>query len=343
MKKRESNFELLKIVLIIMVIALHYFNAEKGGGLGNVNKGTLNFYIMHLGESACIVSVNAFVIITGYFSCKKEEINISKVIKLFSLTIFYAIFFYLIVILFNKVSISFETIKEFIFNCFNYWFLVIYCILYLLIPYINKLISSLTERQLKNLLIINILFFYLWPTVFTGVTLIDGGYGIVNFINLYLIGAYIRLYRNQNIKKRYSLLIYILCTIITFFISLFFRGRAWKYVSIVNLIGSIALFEIFKSIKLDENKFINALASYTFAIFTIHVNTFITQWLYRELFHSKEYWNDSKMILNLIISIVGIYIFCTIIEFFRRLLFKKLIDDNIDKIKWKISCKKENL
>lgn len=36
MKKRKSNIELLRIVLILMVITLHYFNGNMGGGLKHV-------------------------------------------------------------------------------------------------------------------------------------------------------------------------------------------------------------------------------------------------------------------------------------------------------------------
>ena len=39
------------------------------------------------------------------------------------------------------------------------------------------------------------------------------------------------------------------------------------------------------------------------------------------------------MILNMIYTVLGIYVMCIIIEYIRRLLMKKLIDDRIDNIK----------
>lgn len=36
MKNRESNFELARIISMMMIIGLHYLNADMGGVLGNV-------------------------------------------------------------------------------------------------------------------------------------------------------------------------------------------------------------------------------------------------------------------------------------------------------------------
>lgn len=333
---RSSNFELLRIILILMVIALHYFNGVMGGLLNNVEKWSLNFYISHFIESLCIIAVNVFIIITGYFSYKKTCIKISKPLNLYVLSIFYGIIISGVIIFWQKNNLSLSLIRSLIETIFSRWFVVIYCILYLLIPYINKLISNLSKKQLKNLIIINSIFFYLWYTFFTSTTIVDGGYGIVNFINLYIIGAYIRLYGKATPSKLKCFSIYIVCTLITM-LYCFFTSKSWGYSTIFNLISSIAFFEFFRGINIHNSKIINTLASYTFAVYIIHENSFLVRKLYRNLFKSDLYWNSNYMLLNLIISVIGIYIVCIAIEFIRRLVLKKLIDNNIDKIKYEIS------
>lgn len=333
--QRSSNFELLRIILILMVIVLHYFNGEMGGLLKNVEKWSLNFYLSHFIESLCIIAVNVFIIITGYFSYKKTSIKISKPLNLYALSIFYGIIISGIIFFLQKNNLSLSIIKNLVQTIFSRWFVVIYCILYLLIPYINKLISNLSKKQLKTLIIINSIFFYIWYTFFTNATIADGGYGIVNFINLYMIGAYIRLYRKETPSKLKNFSIYIVCTLITTLYSLF-ANRPWAYSTIFNLISSIAFFELFRGINIYNSKIINTLSSYTFAIYIIHENSFLVRILYRNFFKSDLYWNSNYMILNLIISVISIYIICIVIEFFRRLIFKKLIDDNIDKVKYEI-------
>jgi len=336
-KERSSNFELLRIVLMLMIIVLHYFNGGMGGLFGAVESETINYYLAHFLESLCIIAVNVFVIITGYFSCKKTIIKISKIINLYGLSIFYGVVISFATIMFTHQTLNLSNVKKILVVAFDRWFLVIYCILYLLIPYINKLINSLKQKQFEILLIINTIVFYIWPTIFTSTTVKDGGYGIINFVNLYMVGAYIKMYRDNNISKRLSIVIYLVCTIITTVHS-FSGWAAWNYNTITNLIGSIAIFELFKSIKIKKSTIINKLSTYTFSTYIIHENAFWAKILYREIFHSNKYWSSNKMILNLLISTIGIYVICILIEFVRRLILKKIIDDNIDKIQYEISC-----
>lgn len=333
-KERSSNFELLRIILMLMIITLHYFNGKMGGLLSAVEHKSFNYYLSHFVESLCIIAVNVFIIITGYFSYKKTKIKISKVINLFGLSIFYGILISVVIIFTTDTEFKLRSILT---VAFSRWFVVIYCILYLFIPYINKLINSLTKKQFEILLIINTIFFYIWPTFFTETTIKDGGYGIINFINLYMIGAYIKLYRDNNISKKISIIVYLTCTIITTIHS-FSKTTAWNYNTIINLIGSIAIFELFKSIEMKNHKCINKLSTYTFSTYIIHENAFLVTILYRKIFSANEYWNSNGMFLNLITSVIGIYIICIIIEFVRRLIFKKIFDDKIEKIKYEISC-----
>ena len=115
-------------------------------------------------------------------------------------------------------------------------------------------------------------------------------------------------------------------------------GNAFAYNSIFNIVGAIAFFEIFKSLKIKNNKLINKLATFTFSTYIIHENQFIVKELYTKLFRCDEYYQSNYFIINLIISTIGIYIICVIIEWCRRKLMEKLIDSKIDNIKLKIEA-----
>lgn len=88
-KQRASNIELLRIVLILMIIILHYLNGGMGGLLLHVRENSTNYYLGHLLESFCIIAVNVFILITGYFSVNKTNISVSKVIRLLLIMIFW--------------------------------------------------------------------------------------------------------------------------------------------------------------------------------------------------------------------------------------------------------------
>ena len=333
--KRESNFELLRVVLTLMIIILHYCNPSMGGALGKVTIGTTNYYLVHFIESACIIAVNVFILMTGFFMVNKEEIKISKVLKLFYLCLFYGVIIFLFCILTNIIDFNWTNLKKCIYTITDRWFVVIYCILYLLIPYINKFVHSINKKQFNTLLVILIVFFYIWPTFWTNITIKDNGYGIINFIILYLIGAYIKLYYNEFKSFSQSIIIYLICTLITTFFSLC-TYKAFNYNSIFNLISSIALFLSFKSLNIKNNRLINILASYTFSTYIIHENNFIATILYRGLFRSIDYCQTNYLILNLIVSTLGIYIICLTVESIRRKLMEKYVDNKIEKVTYKI-------
>lgn len=337
-KMRSSNLELLRIILMMMVITLHYFNTYMGGLLDNVIPGSFNYYVSYFLESLCIVSVNVFILITGYFSHKKNSVKVSKVLRLFSLGVFYSILLAFIAIFILKLDpVNTDSIRKLSSSIFGSWFLIIYCFLYLLIPFINKLINNINEKQLLSLIIINVLLLNVYYTFINTVTLVDGGYGIGNFVNLYLIGAYISKYKNKDISIKYPLISYLLLTIITTIYSTK-NGLAWQYSTIFNVLSSISLFLIFKNIKMKNYKFINNISGYVFPIYCIHTCPFIAKYLFTEIFNTGYYWNNNYMIIHLIFTVICIYIGCVVIEYFRRIIFGKIIDNNIDKIKYEIDC-----
>lgn len=81
-KIRDSKFELMRIVIMIMIIILHYLNGSMGGALENIHEGDLNYTVMNLIESFCICSLNCFILITGFYMIEKKKVDVYKIFKL---------------------------------------------------------------------------------------------------------------------------------------------------------------------------------------------------------------------------------------------------------------------
>ena len=108
--KRESKFELLRIVLICMVITLHYLNPEIGGAL-EYTKGTeINHVFALVLESICIIAVNVFVIITGYFGLKRMSQSLRKPFGLILLVIGYNLISRFVEVGMGEKALSINTI-----------------------------------------------------------------------------------------------------------------------------------------------------------------------------------------------------------------------------------------
>lgn len=181
-------------------------------------------------------------------------------------------------------------------------------------------------------MIISVLFFSIWPTFISGTTVRDGGYGIINFIMLYLIGAYIWKY-NLNIKRIYMFVIYILMVIITYLISINIikiHVAPFAYNSIFNIIGAVCLFLVFSKLKISSN-IVNMIAKHTFGIYIIHVNSFIAVHIWKDLFNSDKYYPSKWFIVNWLISIITVFLVCLIIDIIRSKLFENTIDKILKK------------
>ena len=103
-KKRNSTLELLRILSMIGVLGLHYMNRTIGGGLNTTV--TNNILTSHFIESLCIISVNVFVLISGYFMIKQKTTGLRKAIELYLILLFYHLVFFAVGLATGEVNFS---------------------------------------------------------------------------------------------------------------------------------------------------------------------------------------------------------------------------------------------
>ena len=157
--KRESNIELLRILLIIGVIILHYNNVNGGGGLKYAEVGTVNRYILFVMESIFICAVDLFMIISGYFMITSETRNLWKPIKLLTQVSFFRVTIYLV-----DSFISDEFVVKEIIGCLvpiNY-FVILYVVVYFLSPYLNIVMKKLNKSNVTVFMIIMFFWFSIY-------------------------------------------------------------------------------------------------------------------------------------------------------------------------------------
>lgn len=104
----------------------------------------------------------------------------------------------------------------------------------------------------------------------------DSGYGIVNFIVLYIIGGYLKLHYNNSKNFSYWAIRYILFSSLTF-ILLFIpiiKSNTWAYYFITNIFSAICLFNAFNKINIKSNV-INTIDASVFGVFILHLSIYI--------------------------------------------------------------------
>ncbi|MBQ8868954.1 MAG: acyltransferase family protein [Oscillospiraceae bacterium] len=286
---RSSNIELLRILAILGVIILHYNNSSIGGGFAAVAGGSLNQNILILLECAAICAVNVFVMISGFFMSGSDNRTLWKPIGLVTEVVVMNIAIYLANRAINK-SFSFRDL--FYAAIPENYFVVLFCVLYIVSPYINLLLNSMSDKKLKVFLALLILIFSVYQTfISVAGTVLDkslfglspvsnsggqGGYTIVNFIMMYIVGACIRRFNvSPSLKK---LLLALLLLVAALFVwaklnilrSLSIGKVVWAYNNPLVIALAAVVFLIFKRIKLGNLRAVNFVAKASFTVFLTH-------------------------------------------------------------------------
>ena len=333
MSIRERNYglDLLRIVSMFMILILHFLG--KNNILTNSSFYSFNNHLAWLLESLCIVAVNCYVLISGYFSID-SKFNSKRIIDIWLKVLFYSILIGCFMFMFCNTPLSIINIINCFFPVFTktYWFITVYICLCFFSPFLNILIKNLTKEKYRLLIILCFILFCLIPTFVPSEFMIDlnGGTGIVWFCFLYLFAAYIRLY-GKNIKKRKNYLIFYLISCLILFLArefilylfpkiglnaLFFE-KLYNYNTIFVFISSLCLFYYFNNLFIKKQKtkdLIKCIAPYTLAVYLIHEHPLFISTLYNNIFHINELINSNYIFLVIILDAVLLYIFCILID-----------------------------
>ncbi len=183
--QRESNFEVLRIISIVLILIVHAaYKPFQDFGSYSVWRA----FACTLG----MTGVNIFVLITGWFGTKL------RISKLFSL-IYQVVFISAIsvsIILFGNFGFD----KHIRFNTILYWFIVCYIGLIIFTPILNAAVKALTRKGLLSTIIIIYVVVTAFDPFSPGLTFRHGN-STLWFMELYLLGRYLRLYPIEISKK----------------------------------------------------------------------------------------------------------------------------------------------
>lgn len=270
--QRDSNIELLRIVLMFMIIMHHLVTRglrlrELGTG-GYMPTSSTGFQLLL--NSFLIVAVNTYVFISGYFQIR---FKVKSFFTVFFQALVYSVVLYLLFVVtglahFDKVTF----ITTFFFIYKGWWFVPVFLVLYAISPILNKGLNAMNKGQLIWILLILLVFCNI--KYIPGNFVSERGYGICNFIFIYILAYFCRYYVPV---IRLPWLWYVLCCLITFALAYaaFRMGKystAWNvynYNSPFIILASVFLFYTFRDISIRSG-FINSIATLVFGTYLIH-------------------------------------------------------------------------
>lgn len=324
---RQSNFELLRIVAMFLVLVVHADYLS----LGYVTPKELHTNLLPsvtriFIESFSIVCVNVFVLISGWF-------GIRTTLKGFLNFIFQYLFAYCVVyaimIVTGKEDISLWNIKHCLDLTGCNWFILSYSALYFLAPLLNAGIKALDKRRFQYLLISFFLFQSIWGYI-GAVKWVSDGYSLFSFIGLYLLASYLRRYGIRFSKLGFPLyIISVVATSLYCIISLQSSGRligstfpVYAYCNPLVIIGAAALLLWFSQLKIKHSKLINWIAKSSFMVYLIHT----TPWLGKSYFCKYmraiyDRYDSIECLAMMGATLIGIFFACVLVDQPRKWLW----------------------
>ena len=326
-KRRDSNLELYRIILMLFIIAHHY--VVNSGLMQVINQeplaGKTIFYYIFGGWGK--TGINCFVLITGYFMCK-SQITLRKFLKLLLEVEFYKIVFYLIFNIYGFQEFTWGSLKAILpVESVASGFVSGFILFYLCIPFLNILVSHMTKRQ-HQLLLSLLLFIYTFLGTFPNIK-VSMNY-VSWFCVLYIISSYIRLYginiRTMTIKKWGWMTIALLLASSLSILAICYMNRhtshnqpPYFFISdsnkILAVLTSISAFMYFKNLRIPYSKYINMAGASVFGVLLIHANSDnMRQWLWKDTLDNVWHYGDNLYWLHAVLSVIGIFVVCVIID-----------------------------
>lgn len=324
-KKRESNFELLRIIAMLLVMITHATFLALGVPT-HEDSITIPYssFGIFLSQSFSTVCVNIFVLLSGWFGIKVN-------LKRFSEFIFQFFFFTSIIFIglyiysSNVIANTDALLTFFMFHSSDYWFIKAYIGLYLFSPILNTFAERASQKQLGYFLISFFIFqtIYGWLSI-DGVQWIGGGYSAVSFFFLYLAAKYTRQYLLPDINKiSQKLYITIYISIVLFIATLAFivtrlgipiAGRLFTYTNPLVLLESLLLIIIFSRISI-KSKIINWVGISCFSVYLLHANELLLRPYYGKIINNFSVTESIEcFLISTTLFILGIFLISILLD-----------------------------
>ncbi len=338
---RQGNFELLRIIAMIMIVTLHYLGKGK---LLNLDNGSITYFVAWFCEALSYVAVNVYVLISGYFT-KSTKFKFNKILDLWIQTIIISGTAYIIAL---KTGISEEFKSPDFFKSFmpitrnSYWFITTYFVFCAIAPFLVNIVNTINQKQHKTVCATLVFITSVLPTILYEADWlkISKGYHIIWFVTLFFVASYIRKYDTFKKNPFFYFVLYLLsCTIgyvIKFVLcyltlSLNNTDKSDKFFANYNMffvfLASVFLFLAFKNIKINSNilnKIILFFSSATLYVYLIHEAPSTRSFLWEKIVNPMGHLGFPDIIINYIVGIFGVYFVCSVLGYIIKTVYSLL-------------------
>lgn len=338
-KQRGYGLDMLRILSMLLVVILHLMGA--GAVLYPLTPGSMRYAAAWCLELTASCAVNCYGLLSGYVGYGHGH----PPKKLAALWL--QVFFFSVVLSWG-VGFYFQgnlTLKELIYPCFpvltvQYWYFTAYFGLYLLMPYLDRMLAGLDGKQASRLMLLLAGLFSVLPLLATqDLFTTSGGYTLLWLVVLYLLGACVK--KCEPIERRPSwqyALGFAACIALSLTVKLLdgpisallpsdlpMTTRLVSYTSPFLLGAAAMLLLLFRQWDVKNplgRKLIAFFAPVSFGVYIIHTNPKV----WTHLLAARLLWVAELPAPLLLLTVVGIalavFLGCALLDFLRLKLFQ---------------------
>ena len=195
---------------MLMIVAHHFAYGENFSfPTDTITANRLWIQLINMGGK---LGVNIFVLISGYFLITSNGVKVRKLVRMWSIMLFYSAASYVIFVMSGAVSFRLHDALYALMPLTKsrWWFLTVYFMMYLLHPYINIVLKSLSKSEYERMLI---LLTICWSVIPTLTNSFLASNALTWFIYLYGIAGYIKLWADDFGSRKYIYLSVILIAV----------------------------------------------------------------------------------------------------------------------------------
>ena len=335
---------------MIMIVAHHYVvnsGLFNDGGPLITEPASMNSLYLALFGAWGKVGINCFLMITGYFMCT-STITFRKFMKFMLQIYLYKLLIFIIMLIAGYENMTLLRILNLIMPVSSFSvgdFVSCFIAFWLTIPFLNRLIHHLSEREHVILIILLLVLFTLLGTLPTFKVPLNY---ITWFGIIYIIASYFRLYPHSIFERRrfwggMTLLVMILSIVSVIVIQYIYGNNGLRYSyyllydsnKILAVAFAVCSFLWFKNLNIEYSKLINAFGAGSFGVLLIHANSAAMRtWLWKDTVDCIGHYNLPlhSLLFYSIGAVFIIFVVCNLIDQLRIATLEKWFFNWYDKV-----------
>jgi hypothetical protein len=319
-----------------IIVLNHYISRQ--GIVESYTVFNFNNNIAHLFRSTGYPALVAFVLISGYFMAGDGRFKAKRIFSLLVQVVAFSLICLVIGAFALQIRIdSGMVIKSFIPYLYGYdayWFVGPYLGMCLLAPFMELLIEKCNMRQHQLLLMFSIILIFVIPTN-RAFSMSNERNGILTFLVIYAVAAYIKKYQIQDAITKSKLLLVLsgslLLSYATYPLGHLFNVELYNVMvldmnNIFSLVIGVSFFMLFLKISVNTNRVINYAAGTTFGIYLFHDNFILRDWIWGYAVNREAYYNSTQFLAHCFFIVSVLFIMGMIADIIIGYLIKPVLN-----------------